>query len=108
MHPVPGRYPCQYLHQQREKMARRGKATGARGDLLFWFLGVEISFLPTMKNHHVDGNKDTRSWERTVNKIIISIFVWTILNLIEKFIIQLIAMSYHSRTYSDRIEINKF
>jgi small-conductance mechanosensitive channel len=76
--------------------------------LFFWWLGVEISFLPTMKNHHVNGNSGTRSWENTVNKIIISIFVWTILNLIEKVIIQLIAISFHLRTYADRIEINKF
>lgn len=61
-----------------------------------------------MKNHHVDGNEDTRGWERTVNKIIISVFVWTILNLIEKFLVQLIAINYHSRTYSDRIDLNKF
>ncbi|KAE8168079.1 Mechanosensitive ion channel-domain-containing protein [Aspergillus tamarii] len=74
----------------------------------FWWLGIEISFLPTMKNHHVDGNSRTRSWENTVNKIIISIFVWTILNYIEKIIIQLIAISFHTRTYADRIEINKF
>ncbi|KAL3467322.1 Mechanosensitive ion channel-domain-containing protein [Aspergillus heterothallicus] len=76
--------------------------------LFFWWLGIEISFLPTMLNHHVGGDKSTRSWERTVNKIIISIFVWTILNLIEKFLLQLIAMSFHRRTYADRIEINKF
>ncbi|PTU20012.1 hypothetical protein P175DRAFT_0439770 [Aspergillus ochraceoroseus IBT 24754] len=76
--------------------------------LFFWWLGIEISFLPTMKNHHVDGNSATRGWERTINKLIISVFVWTILNLIEKFITQLIAMSFHRRTYSDRIEINKF
>ncbi|KAJ5698785.1 hypothetical protein N7462_000790 [Penicillium macrosclerotiorum] len=76
--------------------------------LFFWWLGVEISFLPTMKNHHVDGDKGTRSWESTLNKIIIVIFVWTILNLIEKIIIQLIAISFHLRTYADRIEINKF
>ncbi|KAL5338906.1 Mechanosensitive ion channel-domain-containing protein [Aspergillus crustosus] len=76
--------------------------------LFLWWLGIEISFLPTMKNHHVDGNSGTRSWENTLNKIIISIFVWTILNLIEKFLLQLIAMSFHRRTYSDRIEINKF
>lgn len=61
-----------------------------------------------MKNHHVDHDQRTRGWENTVNKLIISFFVWTILNLIEKFIIQLIAMSFHLRTYSDRIEINKF
>ncbi|KAL4920774.1 Mechanosensitive ion channel-domain-containing protein [Aspergillus aurantiobrunneus] len=76
--------------------------------LFFWWLGIEISFLPTMKNHHVDGNPGTRSWENTLNKIIISIFVWTILNLVEKFLLQLIAMNFHKRTYSDRIEINKF
>ncbi|KAF7716521.1 Uncharacterized protein PECH_005194 [Penicillium ucsense] len=76
--------------------------------LFFWWLGVEISFLPTMKNHHVDGNTTTRNWEIVVNKIIIVIFVWTILNLIEKIIIQLIAISFHLRTYADRIEINKF
>jgi small-conductance mechanosensitive channel len=76
--------------------------------LFFWWLGVEISFLPTMKNHHVDGDKSTRSWENTLNKIIIVIFVWTILNFIEKILIQLIAISFHLRTYADRIEINKF
>ncbi|KAL4799897.1 Mechanosensitive ion channel-domain-containing protein [Aspergillus venezuelensis] len=61
-----------------------------------------------MKNHHVDGDSGTHSWENTLNKIIISIFVWTVLNLVEKFLLQLIAMSFHRRTYSDRIEINKF
>ncbi|KAJ5660549.1 hypothetical protein N7507_007000 [Penicillium longicatenatum] len=76
--------------------------------LFLWWLGVEISFLPTMKNHHVNGDTSTRSWENTFNKIIIVIFVWTILNLIEKVIIQLIAISFHLRTYADRIEINKF
>ncbi|KAL3473341.1 Mechanosensitive ion channel-domain-containing protein [Aspergillus californicus] len=76
--------------------------------LFFWWLGIEISFLPTMKNHHVDGDSGTHSWENTLNKIIITIFVWTILNLIEKFLVQLIAMNFHKRTYSDRIEINKF
>lgn len=76
--------------------------------LFFWWLGVEISFLPTMKNHHVDGNTATRGWEGTLNKIIIVVFVWTILNFIEKILIQLIAISFHMRTYADRIEINKF
>ncbi|KAK2748771.1 hypothetical protein FQN57_000352 [Myotisia sp. PD_48] len=76
--------------------------------LFYWWLGVEISFLPTMKNHHIDGNHATREWETIMNKIIISIFVGATLNYVEKFIIQLIAMSFHLRTYSDRIEINKF
>lgn len=76
--------------------------------IFFWWLGVEISFLPTVKNHHIDGNTQTRKWETTVNKIIIAIFVGTILNLAEKLIIQLIAISFHLRTYADRIEINTF
>ncbi|KAJ5261482.1 hypothetical protein N7505_008349 [Penicillium chrysogenum] len=76
--------------------------------LFYWWLGVEVSFLPTMKNHHVDGNTATRGWEGTLNKIIIVVFVWTILNFIEKILIQLIAISFHTRTYADRIEINKF
>ncbi|OJJ46211.1 hypothetical protein ASPZODRAFT_118173 [Penicilliopsis zonata CBS 506.65] len=76
--------------------------------LFFWWLSVEISFLPIMRNHRVPGSGSPGSWETTLNKIIIVIFVWTILNLIEKFIIQLIAMSFHMRTYADRIEINKF
>ncbi|KAJ6010246.1 hypothetical protein N7522_005262 [Penicillium canescens] len=85
-----------------------GKQLEFHAALFFWWLGVEISFLPTMKNHHVDGDKATRSWENTLNKIIIVIFVWTILNFIEKILIQLIAISFHLRTYADRIEINKF
>lgn len=76
--------------------------------LFFWWLGVEISFLPTMRNHHINGDGTTREWENTANKIIIVIFVWTVINLIEKFLIQLIAISFHLRTYADRIEINKF
>lgn len=76
--------------------------------LFFWWLGVEVSFLPTMKNHHIDGDTSTRDWEATMNKIILSIFVGTILNLIEKLILHLIAISFHLRTYAPRIEINKF
>ncbi|PGH08875.1 hypothetical protein AJ80_07747 [Polytolypa hystricis UAMH7299] len=85
-----------------------GKQLELPAALFFWWLGVEISFLPTMTNHHIDGNTATKSWEVTMNKIIISIFVGVTLNLIEKVIIQLIAISFHLRTYADRIELNKF
>lgn len=85
-----------------------GKSLEVPATLFFWWLAIEISFLPTMKNHHLDGNKTTRGWETTLNKIIVSIFVGAILNFIEKIIIQLIAISFHLRTYADRIELNKF
>lgn len=85
-----------------------GKQLEVPATLFFWWLGVEISFLPTMKNHSIDGDKTTRPWQSTVNKIIIAVFVGFTLNCIEKIIIQLIAISFHLRTYADRIEINKF
>ncbi|KAL9101554.1 MAG: hypothetical protein Q9163_003209 [Psora crenata] len=76
--------------------------------LFLWQLAVLISFLPIMVHNHLEGGSATRSWERTVNKIIISLFVGAALNLFEKIIIQLIAISFHLRTYADRIDINKF
>lgn len=85
-----------------------GKQLEVPATIFFWCLAVEISFLPTMKNHHIDGNKTTKGWEKTVNKIIISVFIGAVLNFVEKIIIQLIAISFHLRTYADRIEVNKF
>ena len=76
--------------------------------LFFWWLAIEISFLPTMKNHHYNGNKTTTHWESVTNKVLVSIFVGMVLNFVEKIIIQLIAISFHLRTYADRIELNKF
>lgn len=84
------------------------KALELPATLFFWWLGVLISFLPTMKNHHVNGVKDTRDWERTLNKLLIAVFVLATCNFVQKLIIQLISISFHERTYADRIEVNKF
>ena len=84
-----------------------GRQLEVPATIFFWWLAIEISFLPTMKNHHVNGNKATRPWEMTMNKIIIAVFTGSILNFIEKIVIQLIAISFHLRTYADRIDINK-
>lgn len=85
-----------------------GKALEIPATLFFWWLGVLISFLPTMKNHHVPGSPASQEWEKIMNKVIVSIFVGVCLNFGEKIIIQLIAISFHLRTYADRIELNKF
>ena len=85
-----------------------GKQLELPATLFFWWLGVLVSFLPTMKNHHSNRNPATRDWERTLNKVIISVFVLATANFVEKLVIQLIAISFHLRTYADRIEINKF
>ena len=76
--------------------------------LFFWLLAVLISFLPVMKHHHLEGGTKTRPWEESMNKVIISFFTGTVLNFFEKICIQLIAISFHLRTYADRIDINKF
>jgi small-conductance mechanosensitive channel len=76
--------------------------------LFFWLLAVLISFLPIMVHHHVEGGPKPRSWEVSMNKVIISIFTGATLNFVEKIVIQLIAISFHLRTYADRIDINKF
>ena len=76
--------------------------------LFFWLLAVLISFLPVMIHHHLEGGPVTKPWEVSMNKVIISLFTGATLNFGEKIIVQLIAISFHLRTYADRIEINKF
>lgn len=91
-----------------KKWRDMGKQLELPATLFFWFLAIEISFLPTMKHHHTNGNPATKNWESILNKILISLLVGMALNFIEKIIIQLIAISFHLRTYADRIELNKF
>ena len=91
-----------------KKWRDMGKQLEVPATIFFWWLGVEISFLPTMRSHKIEPNSPNEGWERTVNRIIISVFIGATLNFIEKIIIQLIAISFHLRTYADRIEINKF
>ncbi|CAI6331565.1 unnamed protein product [Periconia digitata] len=91
-----------------KKWRDMGKQLELPATLFFWWLAIEISFLPTMTNHSVDGKKDVKDWQRTTNKVLVSIFVGMTLNFIEKIIVQLIAISFHLRTYADRIDLNKF
>ncbi|KAF2636731.1 hypothetical protein P280DRAFT_501259 [Massarina eburnea CBS 473.64] len=91
-----------------KKWRDMGKQLELPASLFFWWLAIEISFLPTMKNHSIDGDKTTRPWQTTTNKVLIAIFVGMTLNFVEKIILQLIAISFHLRTYADRIELNKF
>jgi hypothetical protein len=108
MIPVPMGMISSLFTNNSKKWRDLGKALEVPATLFFWSLAIEISFLPTMKNHHLDGNTTTRDWEKTTNKVIVSLFVGFVLNFLEKIIIQLIAISFHLRTYADRIEINGF
>ena len=91
-----------------KKWRDMGKQLELPATLFFWWLAIEISFLPTMTNHNIYGDKSTKNWQRTMNKVLVSFFVGFTLNLVEKVILQLIAISFHLRTYQDRIELNKF
>lgn len=91
-----------------KKWRDMGKQLELPATLFFWWLGVEVSFLPTMKNHQANGSRATQPWMGTMNKVLVALFVGMILNFVEKIIIQLIAISFHLRTYADRIELNKF
>ncbi|KIW56471.1 hypothetical protein PV05_05130 [Exophiala xenobiotica] len=85
-----------------------GRALELPATIFFWWLGIEISFLPTMRNHIASGSEPHPHWQDVMNKVLVSGLVAATLNFFEKIIIQLIAISFHLRQYSDRIEINKF
>ena len=91
-----------------KKWRDMGKQLEVPATIFFWWLAVEISFLPIMNNHVLNGYTGDGTWKKTGNTIIVSIFIGATLNFVEKIIIQLIAISFHLRTYADRIELNKF
>ncbi|KAM0256867.1 hypothetical protein ACHAQJ_004687 [Trichoderma viride] len=82
--------------------------------MFLWLLAILVSFHPTMDGdgHRVEipaGEEDKvdMQWISIVNKVIIALFVLTVLNFVEKILIQWIAQSFHQRTYATRIENNK-
>ena len=91
-----------------KKWKDMGKQLEVPATIFFWWLSIQVSFLPTMRNNHLNGDTTTRHWEQVTNKVQIVILVGAASNFAEKIIIQLIAISFHLRTYSDRIEVNKF
>ncbi|KAL1651403.1 hypothetical protein SLS58_000743 [Diplodia intermedia] len=91
-----------------KKWRDMGKQLELPATLFFWWLAIIISFYPTMTYHHMNGNRGVKGWEKTMYKVLVSIFIGFTLNFVEKIIIQLIAISFHLRTYQDRIELNKF
>ncbi|EMC93196.1 hypothetical protein BAUCODRAFT_36865 [Baudoinia panamericana UAMH 10762] len=101
---------CTSLFTNNSKKWRdMGKELELPATLFFWWLAIEVSFLPTMLHHQKKWPAShTASWMVTMNKVLVSLFVAAILNFCEKIIIQLIAISFHLRTYADRIELNKF
>ncbi|EPX71933.1 MS ion channel protein 1 [Schizosaccharomyces octosporus yFS286] len=88
--------------------------------LFLWMMACYVSFLPIMTRHHVgdggvldvqktaQGKRTQLPWEKSANNVLISLFICSIMNLVEKILMQLIAMSLHRRQYESRILFNKF
>lgn len=77
--------------------------------LFFWWLAIYISFLPIMEHHQTAQYGSSRQdWQTTLNRIILTVFIGTSINLVEKLLIQLVAIGFHQRQYEDRIVLNKF
>jgi hypothetical protein len=81
--PVPMGWVSSIFTNNSKKWRDLGKQLELPATIFLWWLGVLISFLPTMTNHHVNGNKATKHWEQTLNKVIISVFVGATLNFVE-------------------------
>ncbi|SMR45372.1 unnamed protein product [Zymoseptoria tritici ST99CH_3D1] len=107
--PVPIGLVASLFTNNAKKWRDMGKQLELPGTIFFWWLAIEISFLPTMINHQRGRPSGTvRPWMNTMNKVLVSFFVGAVLNFLEKILIQFIAISFHLRTYADRIDINKF
>lgn len=81
--------------------------------LFIWMLGQLCSFKGLTDNHRnaggtwEDGDPPYIAWIDIVWKVIIALFILAVGNWLEKILIQWIAMSFHQRTYSTRIEQNR-
>jgi small-conductance mechanosensitive channel len=107
--PVPLGVIASLFTNNSKKWRDMGKQLELPATLFFWWLAIEISFLPTMTNHQKTyPNGTIQPWMNTMNKVLVSFLVAAVLNFVAKILIQLIAISFHLRTYADRIEINKF
>ncbi|KAI0471687.1 hypothetical protein GGR56DRAFT_85089 [Xylariaceae sp. FL0804] len=88
-----------------------GKSLELHMALFLWMLAVLISYFPILNNHKVPASGDERwpdiEWIRVVHKVVIALFALALMNFIEKVLIQWVAMTFHTRTYSTRIETNK-
>jgi hypothetical protein len=106
--PVPMGVISSMFTDNSKKWRDLGKTLEVPATLFFWWLAIEISFLPIARNHMVGDYTKSTKWQTTTNKVLITMLSCFTLNFAEKILIQFIAIGFHSRTYADRIEINQF
>ena len=72
MIPFPMGMASSLFANNAKKCRDLGKQLELPTTIFCWWLAIEISFLPPMKNHYLSGNSAIRPWEVVVNKIIVA------------------------------------
>jgi small-conductance mechanosensitive channel len=77
--------------------------------LVFWAFISFITFYPLMSDNHkalkdADG---TQSWEKTLNNVLVSLFIGSLVYLAERLFVQMLSVSFHRTRFSTRIKANK-
>ena len=79
--------------------------------LFLWMLACFISYHPTLNSHKIPASGDDPfpyiRWIDIVYKVITAFFILSALNFGEKILIQWVAITFHTRTYTSRIAFNK-
>ena len=88
-----------------------GRQIELHAALFLWMLACFISYHPILNNHKIpasgeDPFPDIR-WIDIVYKVITAFFILSVLNFAEKILIQWVAITFHTRTYTTRISFNK-
>lgn len=92
---------CGVVSSGTRKYATVLKALQIPLSLFFWALATWISFQLMFRSFIEDG------WEKTLHRVLGALFVSSALLLIEKTIVQLIGITYHQRSFANRIKESK-
>lgn len=88
-----------------------GRQLELHAALFIWMLAVFISYHPILDSHKLPASGDEEypyvKWIDVVYKVLTAFFILSVLNFAEKILIQWVAITFHQRTYSDRIALNK-
>ncbi|KAF3927511.1 hypothetical protein AA313_de0201482 [Arthrobotrys entomopaga] len=78
-----------------------------------WTFASWISFIPMMtrnpdkRNDAAPNATATKSWESTLNRILLACMISSLIFLLKSILVQLISVQYHQKQFSARIATNK-
>ncbi|GIJ88628.1 hypothetical protein Asppvi_007553 [Aspergillus pseudoviridinutans] len=77
---------------------------------VFWTIVSLVTFLPVMTlnpEKKRTGDTSAKDWEKSVKNILFALFVCSLILLAEKFLVQLISISYHRKQFDSKIKESK-